>query len=129
MGVIGGVASAKSTPVAHPSTPAASAAPADPHAGNNPSPATPDQLQAGQTETLTQTADGTPVGTITVAKQAVTTYPADSYGEAPANGYYVIVKVTAAADQANHRRLVRLPAGLPRGRQRPALYRGQRPRL
>lgn len=106
---IGGTA-AKSTPVAHPSSPAASA-PANP-ATPPPAPATPpttppaqagpDQLQAGQTETLTQTASGTPVGTVTVAKQAVTTYPADSYGEAPANGYYVIVKVTAAADPANH---------------------------
>ena len=101
---------AKSTPVAHPSSPAASApvnpatpppAPATPPA-TPPAQAGPDQLQAGQTETLTQTASGTPVGTVTVAKQAVTTYPADSYGEAPANGYYVIVKVTAAADKANH---------------------------
>ena len=107
---IGGTA-AKSAPVAKPSAPPASSAPASPGTGNNPSPAAPytpptptgpDQLTAGQTETLTKTADGTAVGTVTVAKQAVTTYPADSYGEAPANGYYVIVKVTAAADAANH---------------------------
>jgi len=36
---------------------------------------------------------------VTVGKPVVTTWPADSYGEKPANGYYVAFKVTYKADK------------------------------
>jgi hypothetical protein len=112
-----GAAAASGTahPAAKPATPPTTSAPST---GNHPSPATPgwgdapvpgvtpsadptpagpDQLQAGDTETLGNNSDNT-VGTVTVGKPVVTTWPAQSYGEKPANGYYVIIKVTAKAD-------------------------------
>ncbi len=68
--------------------------------GDSPSPAPsgPDMLAVGQAETLGDSSDAT-VGTVTVESARVTTQPADpSYGERPANGYYVIVHVKATAD-------------------------------
>jgi len=56
------------------------------------------QPMGGQ-ETLTETDTGTTIGTLTLASPHVTTYPADSYGERPQNGYYVIVTARAGADQ------------------------------
>ena len=40
------------------------------------------------------------IGTVTVGHPQVRTWPLDSYGERPANGYYVVVKVTAKADSS-----------------------------
>jgi hypothetical protein len=60
-------------------------------------------LQAGQPEILLHNSDNSTVGTLTVSKPVVTTSPADpSYGSRPAHGWYVIFKVTAAADPTNH---------------------------
>lgn len=60
----------------------------------------PDMLTPGQAETLGDDSDAT-VGTVTVESVKVTTQPADpSFGQAPANGYYVVVHVKMTADQA-----------------------------
>jgi hypothetical protein len=65
-----------------------------------PAQAGPDMLTAGQAETLGDDSDAT-VGTITVGSVRVTTRPADpEFGSAPANGYYLIARVQAAADPA-----------------------------
>ncbi len=65
-----------------------------------PSPAGPDMLSAGQTETLQDTSSGATTGTLTVESANVTTQSADGSGKAPANGYYVVVHVKAAADSS-----------------------------
>lgn len=63
-----------------------------------PAPTGPDQLAIGQTETLADNSNTTE-GTVTVLSATVTTQPADlSFGEHPANGYFVIVHVSATAD-------------------------------
>jgi hypothetical protein len=56
------------------------------------------QLAIGQTETLADSSNATE-GTVTVQSANVTTQPADpSFGQAPANGYYVVIHVSATAD-------------------------------
>lgn len=60
----------------------------------------PDMLTAGQTETLQDTSSGATIGTLTVKSAQVTTQSADGSGNAPVNGYFVVVHVTAAADSA-----------------------------
>ncbi len=45
------------------------------------------------------TTDGTPSATVTVSRLVLSTQPADAYGSAPQNGYFVTVRVTATADQ------------------------------
>jgi len=87
---------APSTPAADPSTPAAD--PSTPAA--DPTPAGPDQLAAGDTEMLGSVSTNASIGTVTVGHPQVRTWPSDSYGERPANGYYVVVKVTAKADSS-----------------------------
>jgi hypothetical protein len=85
-----------SAPASNPANPPAPSTPADTPTAD-PTPTGPNQLQTGDTETLGDNSDNT-VGTVTVGKPVVTTWPAQSYGEKPANGYYVIIKVTAKAD-------------------------------
>lgn len=71
--------------------------------GNDPAPAAsgPDMLTVGATETLADNNTNATEGTVTVDSVHVTTQPADpSFGSPPANGYYVIVHITAAADPA-----------------------------
>jgi hypothetical protein len=89
---------AASTMPSPPPAPPGSSAPTD---TAPPAPSGPDELAAGQTEILGNDADAT-IGTLTVGHPAVTTWPAQSYGEKPANGYYVVVKVTAKADPSYH---------------------------
>jgi hypothetical protein len=86
--------------VSSPAPASSSPAPAITQAPQTPaSPAGPDKLQAGETELIGATASGASMGTVTVGKPVVTTWPADSYGEKPANGYYVAFKVTYKADK------------------------------
>ncbi len=59
----------------------------------------PDMLTAGQAETIADDSNTT-IGTVTVESARVTTWPAQAYGSKPANGYFVVVHVTAAADPA-----------------------------
>jgi hypothetical protein len=59
-----------------------------------------DTLAVGQPETLQDTSSGATIGTLTVKSARVTTQSADGSGTAPANGYYVVVHVSAAADSA-----------------------------
>jgi hypothetical protein len=85
---------------AAPST-SAPAAPADTTPATEPPPAPegPAQLAAGAPATVTQ--DGQDAATITVTSVTVTTRPADpEFGDHPANGYYVIARVTVTADPA-----------------------------
>ena len=58
----------------------------------------PDMLSLGQAETVGNASTSTTEATVTVRSATVTTRPADAYGEAPANGYFVVVRVSAAAD-------------------------------
>ena len=56
----------------------------------------PEVLRVGQPLTVGQ--DGGPGATITITKVRVTTHPADpEFGQAPANGYYVIANVHVTA--------------------------------
>jgi hypothetical protein len=59
-----------------------------------------DTLTVGQSETLQDTNAGTTIGTLTVTSARVTTQSADGSGTAPANGYYVVVHISADADSA-----------------------------
>jgi hypothetical protein len=67
-----------------------------------PSPAqtAPSSLAVGQAATLQDTNSGQTIGTLTVESANVTTQSADGSGTAPANGYYIVVHVKAAADSA-----------------------------
>jgi len=98
---------AKSTPVDTRRSPAASA-PAHPATRKRRRPAGrpagaggPDQLQAGQTETMTQTA-GDPGRHRDRRKQGRHQLPADSYGRGPGPTAYVIVKVTPPPTRPNN---------------------------
>jgi hypothetical protein len=87
------------TAAASPKTP--SAATTTPPSPSTPSPAAPsgpEMLAMGESEIIAT--DGTPSATITVSSPAVTTQPADQYGSAPQNGYFVTVTVKVTADQA-----------------------------
>ena len=53
-------------------------------------------LSVGQSETVGS--GTTPWATITVESVSVTTQPTQSYGSAPANGYFVVVQVKATCD-------------------------------
>jgi hypothetical protein len=80
----------------HPVSPPAASAPA---VAQSSAPATsgPVMMTPGQSETVGM--GNTPVGTVTVESITATTEPADpSFGQAPANGYYVIVRVKDTAD-------------------------------
>jgi hypothetical protein len=55
-------------------------------------------LALGQTETLADPSSNAAIGTVTVESATVTTRPAQSYGDGPANGYFVVVQVKATAD-------------------------------
>ena len=68
--------------------------------GGEPSetPSGPDMLTMGGTETVGSNDTGATEGTITVGSLVRATQPADSYGSAPKNGYFVIVTARAAAD-------------------------------
>jgi hypothetical protein len=55
-------------------------------------------LSVGQSEQLQDTNSGAAIGTLTVESAQVTTQSADGSGNAPVNGYYVVVYVKAAAD-------------------------------
>ncbi len=63
-----------------------------------PSPTGPDMLSMGQAETVGDASTSTTWATITVESATVTTQPVQSYGSAPANGYFVVVHVKATAD-------------------------------
>jgi hypothetical protein len=77
------------------SAPAASA-PASAAASATPS--GPAMLAPGQSEQIADSSNAT-IGTVTVKSITVTTNPADpSFGSRPANGYFVIVKLSASAD-------------------------------
>jgi Domain of unknown function (DUF4352) len=79
----------------------ATTAPPDtaPAAEPAPTPEGPAQLAAGESGTVTQ--DGQDAATVTVTSVTVTTRPADpEFGSHPANGYYVIARVTVTADPA-----------------------------
>ncbi|SRR6266704_2545568 len=65
-----------------------------------PAEAGPDMLSPGQGETVGDTSTDTTEAVITVRSAAVTTRAAQDYGSAPANGYFVVVRVSATADQA-----------------------------
>jgi hypothetical protein len=83
---------------APPSTSAPAPAPSTPDPAPS-TPAGPDVFQAGETETIGH--GSTPIGTVTVGQAQVSTQPADvTYGERPANGYYVVAKVTVTADKS-----------------------------
>ena len=56
-------------------------------------------LAMGDTETLGSNDTGATEGTATVSHPVIATQPADQYGSAPQNGYFVIVTVAATADQ------------------------------
>jgi len=121
IGVVAAVAAPKSSTPRAASTPAATTAPSsvtdpngqtctalnsagycpgdDPTPTPSPTPSGPAQLAIGQTETLADSSNATE-GTVTVMSATVGTQPADpSFGQAPANGYYV-VHVSATADNS-----------------------------
>ena len=56
-------------------------------------------LAMGDTETLGSNDTGATEGTATVSHPVIATQPADQYGSAPKNGYFVIVTAAAAADK------------------------------
>jgi Domain of unknown function (DUF4352) len=58
-------------------------------------PAGPQVFALGETATVTQ--DGQDAANITITSVRTSTQPADQYGEAPQNGYFVIVHVRARA--------------------------------
>jgi hypothetical protein len=121
IGVVAAIAAPKKTTPTAANTPAASPAAApqvtDPGGntcaaldaagycpGNDPTPSPtpsgPAQLAIGQAETLGDNSNAT-IGTVTVLSASVTTQPADpSFGSPPANGYYVVVHLTATADKS-----------------------------
>jgi hypothetical protein len=81
--------------------PAASAPPSTAPSSAAPVPSGPEMLAPGQSESIADSTTNATIGTVTVNSVSVTTQPADlSYGSRPANGYYVIVKVSATADQS-----------------------------
>jgi hypothetical protein len=61
-------------------------------------PSGPATLTPGQDEAVSVGSSSQTAATITVESITVTTQPAQSYGSAPANGYYVVVHVKATAD-------------------------------
>ena len=63
-----------------------------------PTPTGPEILSVGQTETVGNASTNATSATITVESVSVTTQPAQSYGSAPANGYFVVVQVKATCD-------------------------------
>jgi hypothetical protein len=74
-------------------TPAATQAAATPLPA--PQPAGPEVFTLGGLAMITQ--DGQDAASITITSVRVSTQPADQYGEAPQNGYFVIVHVFASA--------------------------------
>lgn len=102
---LGSAADKAANPVTAASTPPAAtapAAPADtpaPADTSPPVPAGPDMLAMGDTETLGSNDTGATEGTVTISHPVLATQPADSYGSAPQNGYFVVVTAAAAADQ------------------------------
>jgi hypothetical protein len=80
------------------SAPATTAPPSSPSTPSPAAPSGPEMLAMGESEIIAT--DGTPSATITVSSPAVTTQPADQYGSAPQNGYFVTVTVKVTADQA-----------------------------
>jgi hypothetical protein len=84
-------------PKAAPATSAPAQNPAPPPPPADPTPAGPAQFTAGDTEVISH--GDTRIGTVTVGKPEVSTTPADQYGQNPAHGYYVVVKVTIATDK------------------------------
>ena len=62
-----------------------------------PPPAGPESLGVGQSLSITD--GGTDAGTITITSIRNTTQPADSFGEAPQNGYYLIVTVKVSSTE------------------------------
>ena len=56
-------------------------------------------LSQGQSSTLSDASNNT-IGTLTVNLTAVTTQSADGTGNSPVNGWFVVVKVEAAADSS-----------------------------
>lgn len=81
--------------------PVASAPSASAPAASQPTTSGPNILTPGQSDTVG--IGSTPVGTVTVESITVTTQPADpSFGEAPASGYYVVVRVKDTADPSYH---------------------------
>ncbi len=71
---------------------------ATPSASSPAVPSGPEMLAMGDSASVTT--GGTPSATITVSAPVVTTRPADQYGSAPQNGYFVAVTVKVTADQA-----------------------------
>lgn len=72
----------------------------DPTQTPTPGPSGPQQVTMGQSITITDTSAGTTEGTVTVVSASVTTQPAQSFANAPANGFFVVVHISAAADQS-----------------------------
>jgi hypothetical protein len=60
----------------------------------------PTALAVGQAATLQDTSSGQAIGMVTVKSAQVTTQSADGSGNAPANGYYIVVHVSATADSS-----------------------------
>jgi len=58
-------------------------------------------LALGQTETLVDPSNNAPLGTVTVESVTMTTRPGQSFGDRPANGFFVAVHVKATADPSN----------------------------
>jgi hypothetical protein len=121
IGVVAAIAAPKSSTPTAASNPAATTAPSsvtDPNGqtcvsldsagycpGDDPTPAPtpsgPQQVTMGQPITISDTSANTTEGTVTVMSASVGTQPADpTYGSAPANGYYVVVHVSATADNS-----------------------------
>lgn len=102
---LGNAANKAANPVTAASTPAATApasTPADTSAPADtapPVPSGPAMLAMGDTETLGSNDTGATEGTVTISHPVLATQPADSYGSAPQNGYFVVVTAAAAADQ------------------------------
>ncbi len=90
--------SAQSTAPTQTSAPPTTASPSSPSTPSPAAPSGPKMLAMGDSVSITT--GGTPSATITVSSPYVTTRPANQYGSAPQNGYFVTVTVKVTADQA-----------------------------
>ncbi len=63
-----------------------------------PTPTGPDMLTPGQSESVSVGDSSQTAATITVTSVTVTTQPAQSFGSAPANGYFAVVHIKVTCD-------------------------------
>jgi hypothetical protein len=93
----GASANPAASTAANSTAPSASQPANSPADTSSPAPSGPEMFALGEPGTIFDSSNAT-IGTVTVESATVTTRPGQSYGNAPANGYFVIARVKATVD-------------------------------